>query len=198
MLDLLSQLMALYADIDKEVAAFQLKSGLRCSAGCGDCCRTADLQVTALEMLPVAHAMLCDGTAAQWLERLSGPHGSGTCVLYTAHPEKDAAGHCDYYPWRPGLCRLFGFAAIRGRTGSKALAVCRHIRQNDPHGAASAMALAEEAPLFVHYGTRICGLDPVLGSKPMPVNLALRQAIQRLGLNAAYAHLESFRDNTAA
>jgi hypothetical protein len=93
---------------------------------------------------------------------------------------------------------LFGFAAIRGRTGSKTLAVCRHIRQNDPHRAEAAMSLAEEAPLFVHYGTRICGLDPVLGAKPMPVNIALRQAIQRLGRNASYAHLESFRDNTAA
>ncbi|WP_319522622.1 YkgJ family cysteine cluster protein [uncultured Desulfosarcina sp.] len=198
MLDFISQLMALYAEIDKEVAAFQLKSGLRCPAGCGDCCATADVQVTVLEMLPMAHAMLCDGTAAQSLERLSGPNGSGTCVLYTAHPVADTAGHCGQYPWRPGLCRLFGFAAVRGRTGSKTLAVCRHIRQNDPHGASAAMTLAEEAPLFVQYSAQISGLDPVLGARPMPINIALHQAIQRLGLNAAYAHLESFRDNTAA
>jgi len=197
-LDLLSQLMALYADIDRAVAAFQLKSGLRCPAGCGRCCPTADVQVTVLEMLPMAHAMFCDGTAAQWLERLSGASGSGVCILYAVQPADDAAGHCGYYPWRPGLCRLFGFAAVRGRTGSRSLSVCRHNRRNDPPGTAAALALAAEAPCFTHYGTRIYGLDPALGARLMPINAALRQALERLGLNISYAHRERLRNTTAA
>jgi predicted aldo/keto reductase-like oxidoreductase len=64
-LDLVSQLKVLYGLIDKAVAELQLKSGLRCPIGCGDCCRSADVQVSVLEMLPMAREMLRDGTAQQ-------------------------------------------------------------------------------------------------------------------------------------
>ena len=175
-LDLLGELMALYARMDEVVAAFQLQSGLRCPAGCGSCCTNTAVQVTFLGMLPMAQAMLCDGTAAQRLERLSRDSGPAACFLYTAHPTEDAAGHCGYYPWRPGLCRLFGFAAVRGRTGSKSLSICGHIRENDLQVVASSLALAADAPCFVDYGTRIYGLDPVSGTCLMPINIALRRA----------------------
>ena len=198
MLDFLMQLTALYSHIDKTVAAFQLRSGLRCPEGCGSCCATAKVQATVLEMLPMAHAMLCDGTAEQWLTRIAEHAESETCILYMSDLVEDAAGHCRYYPWRPVLCRLFGFAAVRGRTGIKRLAVCRHIRGNDPQSAAIASAMAEEAPLFVNYSAQVCGLDPVLGTKLIPINDALRQAIQRLGLSASYAHRQGLQDNTAA
>ncbi len=193
-----SEMTALYAHIDQVVAEFQLRSGLRCPPGCGKCCTTSDVQVTVLEMLPMAHEMFCDGTADQWLERLSVPSVSGRCVLYKVHGTENLAGHCGYYKWRPVVCRLFGFAAVRDRTGSKTLAVCRHIRQNNPKVALVAMAMAEEAPCFVKYGTEVFGLDPVLGFRLMPINTALHQAIERLGIVRSYAYRESLRDNPAA
>jgi Fe-S-cluster containining protein len=197
-LELLSRMSDLHADIERDVAVFQVKSGLRCPAGCGQCCLAAEVQVTVLEMLPMARQMFHDGTAASCLERLTAHTDAGTCAMYQPRLTNGAVGHCSYYRWRPVLCRLFGFAAVRGRKGALSLAVCRHIRQNDPQSAEAAMALAEEAPCFPDYSVRIYGLDPALGNLLAPINIALRHAIQRLGLSFSYAHQESWRNNTAA
>jgi hypothetical protein len=49
------------------------------------------------------------------------------------------------------------------------------------------MVLAEEAPCFVHYGAQVYALDPALGTGLMPINAALRRAIERLGLSLSLA-----------
>jgi Fe-S-cluster containining protein len=183
-LEIVSQVMDLYACIDKAVAEFQLRSGLRCPAGCGRCCPTADVRVTVLEMLPIAHEILCNHDAGVWMDRLAAQPIPERCALYSEKGIADA-GHCTFYGHRPVLCRLFGYAAVRSRTGAQALSVCKWIRQNAPRAAAAAMALAEEAPCFVDYGSRVYALDPVLGNGLLPINTALRRAIERLGLHAA-------------
>jgi Fe-S-cluster containining protein len=195
---IVSQVMDLYARMDKAVTEFQLKSGLRCPPGCGSCCPAADVQVTVLEMLPAAYEILSNAKAADWMERLTALPEPNRCVLYAAQPSPGAAGNCSYYNWRPTLCRLFGFASVRNRTGIKALAVCRHIKQTDPHSAAAAIKLAEEAPSFIHFSTQVYALNPALGTRLMPINMALRQAIERTGLNILFAYRETLRDNTAA
>lgn len=197
-MQIVSQVMNLYAEIDQSVAEFQLKSGLRCPAGCGVCCPNADVQVSILEMLPMAHEILTRGEAAEWLARIEAQPESGHCVLYKSDPLADAAGHCACYQWRPALCRLFGFASVRSRTGAKMLSVCRHIRQSNPIAAAAASDLAEQAPAFIHFSTRIHGLDPALANPMIPINEALRHAIERIGLFIAYGYGETLKDNTAA
>ena len=42
------------------------------------------------------------------------------------------------------------------------------------------------------------GLDPLSGTRLLPINTALRKAIQHVGLNATYAHRKSHRNDTAA
>ncbi len=197
-MEIVSRVVNLYARMDKAVAEFQLKSGLRCPTGCGICCPAADVQVTVLEMLPVAHEILRIDRATEWLERLDAIQEARGCILYSVQPAEGAAGHCSFYNWRPMLCRLFGFAAVRSRAGAKALSVCKHVRQTDPLAAAAAIALAEEAPCFVHFSAQVYALDPALGIRLMPINTALRHAIERLGLNLSFGYRENLRDNTAA
>lgn len=197
-MEIVLRVMDLYAQIDRSVAEFRLKSGLRCPAGCGACCPTADVQVTVLEMLPAAHRILHTGEAVAWLARLAAAPQPGRCLLYAPQPAAEAAGHCTFYKWRPALCRLFGFAAVKGRTGAKALSVCKRIKQEDPRGGAAAASLAAEAPCFTHYSSLIYALDPALGTRLMPINAALRHAIERIGLRQSFAYAETLRDNTAA
>lgn len=197
-MEIVSRVMDLYADIDKSVAEFQLKCGLRCPAGCGACCPTAEVETTVLEMMPVAHEILCRGEADAWLQRLRPQMDSGKCLLYTSEPEQAAAGHCSFYRWRPSLCRLFGFAAVRTRSGAKTLSVCKYIRQNDPQSAAAAEVLADQAPAFFRYNSQVYSIDPVLGNALMPINTALRHAIERIGLHNSFAYSETMRDTSAA
>ena len=197
-MDMVSRIMDFYTQIDRAVAEFQLKSGLRCPAGCGACCPTADVQATVLEMLPAAHEILCSGETDIWMGRLTAQPDPGQCLFYSTQSTPDGGGHCLFYRWRPMLCRLFGFAAVRGRTGTRALSVCRHIKLTDPQTASAAALLADEAPCFVHHSSRIYALDPVLGTRLMPVNTALRHAIERLGLRLSFNYRENLRDNSAA
>jgi uncharacterized protein len=181
-LKFVSKVMALFAVIDKNVAEFQLRSGLRCPRMCGVCCPTADVQTTIIEMLPAAKEILYRGAGAFWLDRISGQDPSSLCVFYRTRPAPEASGHCEFYAWRPAVCRLFGYAAVRTREGKSALAVCKHLKQTAPDDVAAARALEVEAPCFTWYGTQICGIDPVLGTKILPINIALQYAIERMGL----------------
>jgi len=189
-LTLVSKVTDLFSCIDKKVAEFQLKSGLRCPNMCGVCCPTADVQTTILEMLPAAQEILYRGAGAFWLDRISVQDPTSLCVFYQTRPAPEASGHCGFYAWRPAVCRLFGYAAVRTREGKSALAVCKHLKQTAPDGVAAAMALDAEAPCFTWYGTQICGLDPVLGTKILPINMALRHAIERMGLQIHLAYRE--------
>ncbi|MFH2218827.1 MAG: YkgJ family cysteine cluster protein [Pseudomonadota bacterium] len=197
-MEILSQVTALFADIDIRVAHFQLKSGLRCSKGCSTCCPTGDVQTTILEMLPAAHEILFRGEASSWLERIAAQNPPGLCVFYQTHPASEAPGNCEFYTWRPAVCRLFGYAAVRNSRDKLALAICKHLKHADPDSVAAAISLENEAPSFALYGTRISGLNPVLGTKLMPINTALRHAVERLGLRMQMAYGEKLGASTAA
>ena len=197
-MEIVSQVMDLYTQIDKAVAEFQLQCGLRCPAGCGACCPTANVETTILEMMPLAQEILCRGEAEAWLQKLKSPIEAGKCLLYITDPEQTATGCCSFYRWRPSLCRLFGFAAVRNRNGGRSLSVCRYIRQNDPKGAAAATVLAEQAPAFFQYSVLVYNLHPVLGNILLPINTALHQAIERIGLHSSFAYGETLGVNSAA
>ncbi len=190
--------MDLYAGIDKNVAEFQLKSGLRCPKMCGVCCPTADVQTTILEMLPAAQEILCRDAGVFWMDRISTQDPSSLCVFYQTQPAPEASGHCEFYAWRPAVCRLFGYATVRTREEKSVLAVCKHLKHTAPDDVARAMALATGAPCFTWYGTQIYGLDPVLGSKILPINMALRHAIQRMGLQMHLAYDEMLGSSSTA
>ncbi len=193
-----SEVTAIFDQIDKKVAEFQLKSGLRCPKMCGVCCPTTDVQTTIIEMLPAAHGILCRGAGAFWLERITAQKPSDICVFYQIRPAPEASGHCEFYACRPVVCRLFGYGAVRTREEKLVLAVCKHLKHADPDRVAAAVALEAEAPCFAWYGTQICGLDPVLGTKIMPINAALRRAIEWVGLRMHLADSEALNFSTAA
>jgi uncharacterized protein len=180
--DLISKIMALYAELDEKVSQFQRLTGLQCPFGCGLCCPTATVDATVLEMLPAAAEILRQGTESYWLERIAEAETRIGCVLYADNRADNAPGHCGFYPWRASVCRLFGFAAVRTRDGSSSLAVCKHLKIANPDMAKYAAAHADQAPMFSDIGAILYALDPALGSHVMPITEALGKAIQRLGL----------------
>lgn len=195
---LVEQVGALYARIDQQVKAFQLKTGLRCPNRCGVCCPTVEVHASVLEMLPAAHEILCRGATAHWLERIEAGDGTGVCVLYERQPAPEAPGHCGFYAFRPSVCRLFGFATVRNRSGQRELSVCRQVREADPPAVAAARQHQAEAPCFSDVCTEISALDMSIGANLMPVNEALRRAILRLGLSMQLSQSETLGVISAA
>ncbi len=197
-MEILSQILAVFAQIDQQVAAFRLASGLRCPSDCGSCCATADVHTTPLEMMPLAHAILSRGEGQIWLDRIQAKKEDHICVLYAPGPLSDAStGHCSHYALRPAICRLFGFAAVRRRDGSLELAACKLLKQTQPKDVLRAKAHQNQAPCFTHFGTLLKTLD-LSATNLMPINIALHQVILRLGLQMQMAHNEDLSTTSAA
>jgi Fe-S-cluster containining protein len=194
----IAQVMSFYTQIDQQIAGFQLKSGLRCLPGCGLCCPEADVQTTVLELLPAAHEILYRGEGNHWLNRIEARAPSTVCVFYAYDPGPDMPGNCTFYTWRPVVCRLFGFASIRDRRSQKLLSVCKHVKKASPGEVAAALALQEQAPCFSEAGSCIYSLDPDLGAKLLPINMALKKAILQLGLRMQMAQSEDLGNTSAA
>jgi uncharacterized protein len=179
---IVSQVMALYTELDQQVTRFQLESGLECPFGCGLCCPTAMVYATVLEMLPAAVEILRQGSEAYWIERIRQAPSSPGCVLYLTERPEDAPGHCGFYTWRAAVCRLFGFATVHTRSGEQVLAACKHLKRFNPTAVATAVAHSAGAPCFSNVSSLLYAIDPTLGSRLIPINEALKEAIHRMGL----------------
>ena len=177
---------ALYRRLDRRIAAFRRAAGLACPPGCGECCLSPEVEATVLEMLPLALRLRRDGRLARTLAGLGSREPPRRCVFYSPDPLGAFGGHCTVYPWRPLLCRLFGFASVADPESRPELAVCGRMRAADPGSArAAAEAVAAgrlKAPVMRDWSLAAYRLDPALGSGPQPINTALKQALERVGL----------------
>lgn len=195
-METVSHIVAIYAQIDLQIATFQVRTGLRCPGGCGLCCPEAEVFTSSLEMLPVAHEVLCRGESEIWLQRIQDHGPKSLCVFYRQQIDA-AAGHCSFYNLRPSICRLFGFAAIRNRWGDLMLSACRHLKKSNPEEVARACAHQSEAPCFSHFGTLLAAVD-LSAIRQVAINEALREAILRMGLYMQIAKEETRTINSAA
>jgi Fe-S-cluster containining protein len=179
---------AIYRRLDCRLAAFRRRSGLACLPGCGECCRSTEVEATVLELLPLALELCRRRAAEKVLGRLHGSQAQAPCILFSERPLGRFAGHCTEYSRRPLLCRLFGFSAMEDREGNPELVACRLIRQAYPVRAGKAAAAVAQGrlvvPIMNAYTTAMSRMEPVLGSGALPINEALRQALQRVALAA--------------
>ena len=83
-------------------------------------------------------------------------------------------------------------------TGKKILALCRQMKQFSPGIGAQALEISDQAPCFSEIYTWVFDLDPTQGARPLPINVALAAAIERLGLQMTLDHVQMLRDQPAA
>ena len=181
----LTRLLELYEEIDRQTAALKAMTELRCPPGCGTCCSSHTAEATVLEMLPVARELFCRRQALSLLERSGAADDEGPCVFY--QPERSARrdGCCGIYSLRPSVCRLFGYGAVKNKYGSAQLAVCTVMKKVIPRAAQDAAYAVERGlavPTFTDFAREVAGLDPSLGGRHLPINRALRFALEREGL----------------
>ncbi len=189
--ELIPRITAFFTQLDQEVNRFRLKTGLGCVENCdGACCRNANIHTTILEMLPVSHELFQRGEGAVWLERLSDNAMDDFCIFFQDHRKPAASGHCSMYAFRPSVCRLFGFAAVRNRAGDKILATCKYIKQAFPEIHLPAQAFQSQAHCFSDQSAHLYALEPCSANRLLPINSALRLALQRVGLYLQYLKFE--------
>ncbi len=184
-LDVAHQVIESYTQIDQAIATVQAATGLFCPEGCGQCCENPNVEATPLELLPLALELFRRGEVECWLEKAQTVNYSGCCVFYRPDSTIPGNGRCQVYPWRPSVCRLFGFATVTTKHGHPELAVCLRHKSTSPEAAAAAQeAIAQglPAPNFAEVTQQIANLNPYLGTERLPINQALQVAIERVGL----------------
>lgn len=178
------QVLEVYRGLDVAVADFAARTGLACPQGCGHCCRSEKVEATVLECIPLAFELFRTFQAELILKRLEKDCDERRCILYRSDFTEAGLWGCSQYRFRPVVCRLFGFAGNRDRGGIARLAMCRIMKEGAGPGACALVVDDGDIslPLFSDAGLRITALHPGLGVARMPVNTALREALQKVGM----------------
>ena len=186
------QVMEVYGDLDRHIEESRLRSGLHCIAGCGACCESTEVEATIGELLPLAFRLWHAGTASERLRLVEGGPQHSRCVLYEPTRGRPGFGRCGVYPYRPLVCRLFGFSTRLNKQGTPRLVTCRLIRRSAETAEAGEQPQPDVDcfPIMGAYATRVYAIEPSLG-RLEPINEALRGALTyvgfRLGLQEAAA-----------
>ena len=181
--ELEGKVVEIYLGLDRAVAEFAARTGLACPSGCGRCCNSEKVEATVLECIPLAFELFRTAQAESIIKRLEENSGEHRCVLY--RPDFTEAGlwGCSQYRHRAVICRLFGFAGNRDRDGIPRLAMCRVMKESGGNDAPCLAAADLSAmPLFSDAGLAVTALHPGLGTIRMPINEALYEALQKVGM----------------
>lgn len=171
----------LFKDLEKESIQFEKSSGLSCVAGCGKCCTHPDIEASPLEFFPWAFHLFLQGEAENTLKLLAETK-SATCFIYQPLAFIDK-GKCGAYKYRGLICRLFGFSANTDKYGKLRLATCKIIKESQPEKyerIEASINQGMEVPIFTEYYMRLNQIDFRLGNMILPVNKALKVALEEV------------------
>lgn len=176
----------LMQELDQEITDFRAWAGIGCAFGCGKCCLKPDIEAAPLEFLPFAIAVHREGKLDEWLESLA--QAGDVCVIYD--DGQPGVGKCSRYAHRGLICRLFGFAARRNKYGRKELVTCSIIKTEQSEAyAATQSGISEggrKVPVFTDYYERLRDIDEGLGGRYLPVNSAIRTALEAVATYFQY------------
>ncbi len=98
-------------------------------------------------------------------------------------------GRCSNYKYRGLICRLFGFAANTDKYGNLRLATCKIIKEGQAdnyNSTAEAISKGLHVPVFTEYYMQLNQIDFQLGNMILPINKALRMALEEVLQYYAY------------
>lgn len=178
---------SLFNQLEKESVQFQQLSGLGCVSGCGKCCAYPNIEASPLEFFPWAFHLFLLGKAEETLRAIHESQRAN-CYLFTPISLIDQ-GHCDSYVYRGLICRLFGFAANRDKYGSLRLSTCKIIKEgraDEYRSVTEAISKGLYVPVFTDYYMQLAQIDFQLGNKIVPINIALKMALEEILQYYAY------------
>ena len=169
-----------FKQLEKDLAAFQHATNLKCIAGCGRCCTTPNISATPLEFLPLAYHLHKQGLALEWFHNIRD-HKELTCYIFNHLVLEGSKGNCSQYNHRGLICRLFGFSAMRNKYGSAQLVTCKTLKENRPleyQNAQEHISNGKNVPIMSNYYYQLQSIDNNLCGKLMPINEAIREALK--------------------
>ncbi|MBU3823028.1 YkgJ family cysteine cluster protein [Flavobacteriaceae bacterium XHP0103] len=180
----------LFEQLDVEISTFQNQTRLQCLAGCGHCCTNPTIEASPLEFLPWAFHVFLLGKAEDTLKELKNKDKQSVCHIYSPlNLIESTLGRCGDYKHRGLICRLFGYAATRDKYGQQRLATCKIIKENQLQHfqeASDAISKGLYVPMFTDYYMQLNNIDFKLGNTIVPINKALKLALEEVLQYYAY------------
>jgi Fe-S-cluster containining protein len=179
-------LQKIYDQMWDTFSQYQAASGLNCLVGCGKCCNNPEVEASVLEMFPLALRILDENKLEEWLDKLEEP-AQDHCLMYEPHSPDGSKGQCGVYKERPSLCRMFGVAGFYNKHQEVTLSVCKLIREKYPDlTKIRESEVSDKTPMLITWSYRLAQIDPGLIQDRMPINQALKKALERIALYAQY------------
>ncbi len=173
-----------FRELDEHIERMTSKTGMKCLHLCGACCRKTEIEASPIEFIPLAAWLYKSGKVDEFLTRLDQSDEAGYCVLFSPEAWKDENWGCMNYEKRGLICRLFGFGYRLSREGTPELVTCKLMKESCPAAVArarqSGIETPEEVPLFLNYSMQLYSIDPDLAINRLPINRAIRLAIEKL------------------
>lgn len=190
----------LFDRLDTEITDFKSETKLHCLTGCGKCCSKPDIDASPLEFLPWALHLFLNGKAEETLLELNNSSIS-TCHIYRPLALlEEYNGSCSNYKYRGLICRLFGYAASRDKYGELRLATCKIIKEGQLenfNNTEEAISKGLYAPIFTDYYMQLAQIDYRMGVTLLPINQALKMAIEEVLQYYAYRPFPGGLENIA-
>jgi Fe-S-cluster containining protein len=186
----------LFYQLEEEGERFKKESGIGCVSGCGKCCTYPDVQASPLEFLPWAFHLFLNGEAESTLAKLQENYSS-TCIIFKP-TSLNGNGSCSEYKYRGLICRLFGSAASTDKYGKLRLSTCKIIKEGQAenyHSTEEAISKGLYVPVFTDYYMHLNQIDYHLGQVMLPVNEALKMALEEVLQYYAYRPLPDSEKN---
>ncbi len=177
-------LQKLYEEMGQAFSTYQKTTGLNCMSGCGRCCLNPDVEASILEMLPLALRIYDEKNVNEWINRLETSEQE-SCLLYQSVSE--GKGQCGFYQERPSICRMFGVAGSLDKRKEVALSICKFLKEEYPEKIESLKTEKKaDAPILMHWSSRLTALHPELTKERYAINDALRRALEKVAFYAQY------------
>lgn len=191
----------LFDQLELEITQFQHKTKLHCLTGCGQCCTNPTMEASPLEFLPWAFHLFLNGKAEDVLKELTTKEKHAICHVYSPLNLIDSTmGNCNDYKYRGLICRLFGYAATRDKYGQQRLVTCKIIKEHQANlyqDTNEAINKGLYVPMFTDYYMQLNQIDFHLGNQVVPINKALKLALEEVLQYFAYRPFPGGLEHTA-
>lgn len=186
--DFVLNLQKVYEEMGQTFSSFQASTGLQCLKDCGRCCQNPDIEASMLEMLPFALKIYDEGKVDEWLEKIENTDRNYCLLLIPTNQQGN--GYCSSYNERPSICRMFGVGGTLDKYRNITLSICKHIKESQPDLSKTRNDEKNPAtPLFPMWTSQLATLDPELIQKKLPINLAIKAALEKISFYAQYQNI---------
>jgi Fe-S-cluster containining protein len=175
-----------FRELDEHISLISSKTGMKCPHLCNACCLKRNIEASPIEFIPLAAWLFESGLIDEFLIRLDESDETGYCPLFSSEAWKQGNWACWQYEKRGLICRLFGYGYRLNREGLSELVTCKVLKDGSPETVNKARRIGiekpDEIPLNRNYSMQLYSIDPDLAIRLLPINQAIRLAIEKIYL----------------